>query len=225
MSLVHEALQKAEREKLRKAGIAPTPPVPAASVVHPGQSSATHAAVPVTTVIPLGRETAPQEPGPATAAPPKSNSYLLPALIGCVAIVAVIATVFLVSSAASVWRQSKPVASTPASASGSAETPAVTTAPAPAAKPAEPVQPQPAVQSPVQPPASVSVPPPATSAADESKYKLSGIMTDPDGKFVAVLNGRVAYEGYYIDGATVKKIERNRVTIDDHGHEAVLRLF
>lgn len=50
-------------------------------------------------------------------------------------------------------------------------------------------------------------------------------MTDPDGKFVAVLNGRVAYEGYYIDGATVKKIERNRVTIDADGHEQVLRLF
>jgi hypothetical protein len=63
------------------------------------------------------------------------------------------------------------------------------------------------------------------AAADESKYKLSGIMKDPDGKFVAVLNGRVAYEGYFIDGATVKKIERDRITIDDHGREAVLRLF
>ena len=50
-------------------------------------------------------------------------------------------------------------------------------------------------------------------------------MTDPDGKYVAVVNGRVTYEGSYVDGATVKKIERDRVTIDDHGRDTVLRLF
>lgn len=50
-------------------------------------------------------------------------------------------------------------------------------------------------------------------------------MKDPDGKYVAVLNGRVAYEGYYIDGATVKKIERDRVTVEVTGRETVLRLF
>ena len=60
---------------------------------------------------------------------------------------------------------------------------------------------------------------------DESSFKLSGIMKDPDGKRVAVLDGRVAYEGYFIDGATVKKIETDRVTLDVKGHDVVLRLF
>jgi hypothetical protein len=73
--------------------------------------------------------------------------------------------------------------------------------------------------------ASPSVAPPVAPAIDESKYKLSGIMKDPDGKPVAVLDGRVAYEGYFIDGATVKKIETDRVTLDVKGHELVLRLF
>ena len=50
-------------------------------------------------------------------------------------------------------------------------------------------------------------------------------MKDPDGKRVAVLNGRVAYEGYYIDGATVKKIETDRAILDVKGQELVLRLF
>ena len=50
-------------------------------------------------------------------------------------------------------------------------------------------------------------------------------MRDPDGKYVAVLNGRVAYEGYYIDGATLKKIEEDRATIEVNGREQVLRLF
>jgi hypothetical protein len=60
---------------------------------------------------------------------------------------------------------------------------------------------------------------------DESKYKISGIMKDPDGKPMAVINGRAAYEGYYVDGATVEKIETDRVTIDVKGQKAVLRLF
>ena len=60
---------------------------------------------------------------------------------------------------------------------------------------------------------------------DESKYKISGIMKDPDGKPVAVLNGRVAYEGYFIDGATIKKIDPDRVTLDVKGQDLVLRLF
>lgn len=50
-------------------------------------------------------------------------------------------------------------------------------------------------------------------------------MKDPDGKPVAVINGHVAYEGYYVDGAIVEKIETDRVTIDIHGQKAVLRLF
>ena len=217
MSLVHEALQKAEREKQRKAGIAPSAPPPVLTTPHTVQTSTAHAPAATVAVAPLGKEPVAEEPAPTLAEPAKTNSFLLPALIGCVAIVAIIAIVFLVSSAASVLRQSKEIPSAHAAIAA--------TAPAPVAKSPEPTQPQPAVQPPVGPAAAPSAPPPAATAADESKYKLSGIMKDPDGKFVAVLNGRVAYEGYYIDGATVKKIERDRITIDNHGHEAVLRLF
>ena len=49
-------------------------------------------------------------------------------------------------------------------------------------------------------------------------------MKDPDGKSVAVINGRVTYEGYYVDGATVDKIEADRVTLDIKGQKALLRL-
>ena len=44
---------------------------------------------------------------PAPEKPLETNHFLLPALIGCVAIVAIIAIVFLVSNASSVLRQSK----------------------------------------------------------------------------------------------------------------------
>ena len=50
-------------------------------------------------------------------------------------------------------------------------------------------------------------------------------MKEADGKYSAVLNGRVAYEGYYIDGATVERIEPDRVTLDVKGQKTVLRLF
>jgi len=211
MSLVHEALQKAEREKQRKTGVAPSAPPPVPAAPPPVHASTVHLPVPLPAVAPLGREPAAEEPAPPAVAPARTNSFLLPTLIACVAVVAIIAVVFLVGNAASVFRQTKEITSARAAT--------------PAAKVAESVQPQPAAQPSVGPAAAPSTPPPMATAADESKYKLSGIMTDPDGKYVAVLNGRIAYEGYYIDGATVKKIEHDRITIDDHGHEAVLRLF
>jgi hypothetical protein len=40
-----------------------------------------------------------------------------------------------------------------------------------------------------------------------------------------VINGHVTYEGYYVDGATVEKIETDRVTININGQKAILRLF
>jgi hypothetical protein len=123
--------------------------------------------------------------------------------------------VFLASNATSAFRQSKEVSPAPA-----------TVVPAPAAKLPEPLPPpahrtaQASAES-----AAPSVPSPVTSPASDSKYKLSGIMKDPDGKYVAVLNGRVAYEGYYIDGATLKKIDQDHATIEVNGREQVLRLF
>jgi hypothetical protein len=121
--------------------------------------------------------------------------------------------VFLVSNFSSTLRQSKESLTVAAAVA------------APAVKPAVPAETQPAVQ----PPTDSATPPnartPTTPAIDESKYKLSGIMKDPDGKYVAVLNGRVAYEGYYIDGATLEKIDPDRVTLDVKGQKTVLRLF
>jgi hypothetical protein len=140
----------------------------------------------------------------------ETNHYLLPALIGCVAIVAIIAIVFLVSNASSVLRQTKQVA--PVSAASAAPVPvAPTTAPSVT---------QPAGDSTTTP----AVPPSTLPFADESKYKISGIMKDPDGKPVAVINGRVTYEGYYVDGAIVEKIETDRVTLDIKGQKELLRL-
>ena len=50
-------------------------------------------------------------------------------------------------------------------------------------------------------------------------------MKDPQGNYCAVINGRVVYVEQYIDGAVVKNIERDRVTLDENGREAVVRLF
>jgi hypothetical protein len=208
MSLVHEALQKAEREKQRKLGTAPSQPISYAAP-HPVSTPVVHTPVGAAPV-------ASHKPAAPVEQPPKTNNVLLPVLIGCVAIVATVAVVFLVSNATSVLRQSKE--STPVAASA---------APAPAAQSTSPAVPLPIVTPPIGAAAPASVPVPAVSApaVDESKYKLSGIMKDPDGKPVAVLNGRVAYEGYFIDGATVKKIETDRAILDVKGQEVVLRLF
>jgi len=212
MSLVHEALQKAEREKQRKLGTAPgAPGSPGAPPAVP--TPIIHAPVATAPLASAGRAAASHEPTTPVEEPPKTNNVLLPALIGCVAIVAMIAIVFLVSNATSLLRQSRENPPVAASA-----------APAPVAKSTSPAAPQPTVP-PIDSAAAPSVAPPVAPAIDESKYKLSGIMKDPDGKPVAVLDGRVAYEGYFIDGATVKKIETDRVTLDVKGHELVLRLF
>jgi hypothetical protein len=220
MSLVHEALRKAEREKQRKAGTVPSaPPAPHQPAPPPPAQNHTpvvHAPVAATPVAPTRREATPRSQTPAGEEPRKTNHFLLPALIGCVAIVATIAIVFLVSYALSMLRQPKenpPVAALAASV--------------PAVESTAPANPPAAAQL-VAPPAADSAPTPnaapAVLPADESKYKISGIMKDPDGKSVAVINGRVTYEGYYVDGATVDKIEADRVTLDIKGQKALLRL-
>ena len=156
----------------------------------------------------IPRQATPQEE------PSHSRNFLLPSLIGCVAIVAIIAIVFLASNAGSVLRQSKE--STPAVAA---------IAPDPTVKPILSVEPQPATPAPADAATAPSVTPPPALVIDESKYKLSGIMKDPDGKPVAVVNGHVLYEGFSVEGATVKKIDTDHVTLDVRGHEVVLRLF
>ena len=220
MSLVHEALRKAEREKQRKAGTvlgappAPHPPAPPQAVQ--AAAPAPFAAAPIS---PAGHELAPLPQMPVEEQPRETNHFLLPALIGCVAIVAIIAIVFLVSNFSSVLRQTKEI-TPPASASAAPAPVAQSTAP-PDLPATAPSVAQPTADSATTP----AVPPTTSPPIDESKYKISGIMKDPDGKPMAVINGRAAYEGYYVDGATVEKIETDRVTIDVKGQKAVLRLF
>ena len=161
---------------------------------------------------PIPRHTDARPAAPALEKPLETNHFLLPALIGCVAIVAIIAIVFLVSNASSVLRQSK-------------ESAPVAAAPPPVATSAAPAEPQPTAPPRSDSATPPNVPSPAASAIDESKYKLSGIMKDPDGKNVAVLNSRVVYEGFFIDGATVEKIGPDRVTLDVNGQKVVRRLF
>ena len=220
MSLVHEALRKAEREKQRKTGAAPSAPAtphqpapPPPAEIH---TPVVHAPVTVTPIAPARQEAATHSQPPAAEQPRETSRFLLPTLIGCVAIVAIIAIVFLATNAFSVLRQSKEIAP-PASA-----------AVAPVQQSTAPANPPAAAPTAVQPVAdsstTPSVAPPALPLVDESKYKISGIMKDPDGKPVAVINGRVAFEGYYIDGATVEKIESDRVTLDIKGQKGILRL-
>ena len=215
MSLVHEALRKAEREKQRKTGTVPSaPPAPhPPAPPPPAQTHApvVHAPVAATPVAPTRPEAALPSPTPAgTEQPRESSRFLLPALIGCVAIVAIIAIVFLVSNASSLLRQTKEAAPVPIAQSAAPANPSATT----------PSVAEPTADSATTP----GAPPPTAPPIDESKYKISGIMKDPDGKPMAVINGRDAYEGYYIDGATVEKIEADRVTIDVKGQKALLRL-
>lgn len=77
----------------------------------------------------------------------------------------------------------------------------------------------------VQPPHPVNAVEPHPTVADDLQFKITGIMKDPEGKYCAVLNGRVIYETQYVDGATVKRIERDRVTLEVGGREVVARLF
>ena len=204
MSLVHEALRKAEREKQRKLGIAPVvsapTPVPSHAPAHaPG----------VATPLPA-RAFAPVTP--SEPAPQKSHYTLFLAVISIVAFVAIVAIVFLVSRI------------TP----GSSETAKTTPTPVVAKEEPKPVEshawppevPKPAVESPVP-----AVEPVAPAAVDVSNFTLSGIMTDPEGKLCAVLNGRVVYVDGYVEGAVVKSIDRDRVTLDIKGRDVVLRLF
>ena len=66
--------------------------------------------------------------------------------------------------------------------------------------------------------------PPAGSTANDLRFKLTGIMSVPEGGFSAVINGKAVVENDYVDGATVKRIDRDRVALDLNGHELMVRL-
>ena len=165
MSLVYEALQKAEREKQRKTG---TPSAPAMK--------------PVAVEKPV-----------TPAAQAKSHQGALVVVAASVALVAIVAIVLMV------------VRQTPD-------------------KPEEPVRPVVPNVVKSQPVAPVQTPVPQ---AKEAVLKLTGIAPLPDGGFCAFFAGQPlpVYEEQTIDAATVKKIEKDRVTLEINGREVVLRLF
>lgn len=177
MSLVYEALRKAEREKERKnTPIAPVTPPPA----------------PVKAPAPA--------PSPVAPESPASPNYMS-VLIVCVSLVAVVAIAYMVMMATS----------RPVTLRAVEETPHVVEPTAPVVVPAPVVEP--------------SAPRGPATTENDSRFKLTGIMGRPEGGFGAILNGRPVYEGHYVDGAIVKKIERDRVTLDLNGREIVVRLF
>lgn len=221
MSLVHEALQKAEREKQRKTGVAPAPPHKFSPPPAPAPSfspSESRQAEPSATVSVTGTFAAGQPVAAVSVdGPAKKQSSFLTLLIVSVAVVAIVAIVFLASLAASAIRDSRRVvgdgaaAALPAAPAAQAAvaqpaTAAAVAGPA-AAEPAAPQEQQPAVTSP------------------DPRYKISGITKDTDGKYWAIINGQLRSEDEYIDGAIVKSVERDRATLDVNGQTVVLRLF
>jgi hypothetical protein len=182
MSLVYEALRKAEREKERKAG----PPLSPASA--PPSAPQTTVAAPVL---------------PPTPAPRRGARNDLSALILGVSLVAVAALAYVIVVV------TKSIPAPRAEEAGTRPAAAATPAAAPAAPAPGPPAPAPA----------------APATANDPRFHLTGIMGWPDGGFGAVINGKNVREGYYVDGAIVKKIERDRVTLNVDGVEVVLRLY
>ena len=186
MSLVYEALRKAEREKERKTGHVSLPqPVSAEPRLtqSPAANIAVHAA------------TSPVHAGGAPAIP-DIGVRTVSGLIVVVAVLAIAAT--------AVWFYAATKRH-----SGSAKAPETAATP-------DAVRPE-------TPPAQTAVPA-ATTTENDPRFKLTGIMIMGD-SYGAVINGHIVYDGHYVDGAIVKKVERDRVTLDWNGRETVLRLF
>lgn len=176
MSLVYEALQKAEREKQRKTSI-PSAPTPQ--------------------VAPAPKSVAVEKPVAAAPVPAKSHQAALIVVAASVALVAIVAIVLMV------FRQSPNKTDEPTRL----VTPEVV-------KPATVARVHATPATPVDP---VSKP----------SLKLTGIAPLPEGGFCAFFAGQPlpVYEEQHIEGAIVKKIEKDRVTLDINGREVVLRLF
>ncbi len=181
MSLVYEALQKAEREKERRTGVSPVPPTAAT----PG---------------PLAQGAVATAPTPLETKPAARN-YISTLVLG-VSLAALAALAYIIV----VVTKSIPTPRAEDGATRSVASAPPAVAPAPSA------------------PHTSAAPAPAPTANDP-RFHLTGIMGWPDGGFGAVINGKNVREGYYIDGAIVKKIERDRVTLQVDGNEVVLRLY
>jgi len=105
---------------------------------------------------------------------------------------------------------------------------AVSAPPAPPANiPAvpEPVPPVPVAVAPVLPPPGVPVAAPDNnSAANDARFKLTGIMKFGE-EYSAVINGHVVARDQSVNGAIVKVVTPDRVTLSVDGREIVVRLF
>jgi hypothetical protein len=211
MSLVHDALQKAEREKLRKTGAQPLSTPKPAQPFSPARPRPVESTV-TTSVTGVSRAVASPTLSPEVP-PQKKQSGLLPMLIGIVAIVALVAIVFLAMLATSTFRDSRTsVQSTPSAS------------PTPTPSVAVP-KPQEQSTAPVVTTEPAPAPPqPLSTAATESGFHLTGIMPNPDGKYMAILNGHVVSESSFVDGATIKSIEHNQVMLDVNGKQLVLQM-
>lgn len=98
--------------------------------------------------------------------------------------------------------------------------PAAPVGPATAAQPVASVAPVAAI-----PPAPVAAALlPADTTANDPRFKLTGIMR-LGAEYSAVINGHVVAREQYVDGAIVKSVERDRVTLNIDGREIVVRLF
>ncbi len=174
MSLVHQALRKAEAEKQRHA----PPPASPPGVTVP-------AVAPVAALDKRGSPPPPPAPRPVEP----SSSRLLPVALIALAAVAIVALVVIAmrSGPAPVARET------------------ITTTEAPRL------------------PSAATEPPPAPPVAD--RWKLTGISKDPAGNYLAIINGSLRGVNEFVDGAVIKQIERDRVTLDVDGQEKVVRLF
>lgn len=167
MSLVYEALQKAEREKTSRTGASPVPVAPVKQ---------------------------PEPPRPVAATPVTRQSHL-GVIVACASIV-VLAAIVIFALLATRNR---------------VEQPDHTSTAVPVA-PSEPVTSTPTTPAP-------------HSTANDPRFRITGITGNAEIGYGAFINGRFVYEKQYVDGAIVKKIERDRATLDVDGRDVVIRLY
>lgn len=60
--------------------------------------------------------------------------------------------------------------------------------------------------------------------ASSSSVKLEGIIYDPNGRSMAILNGKAYLAGEAVGDATVVKIQKDHVVISVNGEEQTLRI-
>ncbi len=221
MSLVHQALRKAEQEKQRHAA-----PTPAPHAVNETRRASVAVDQPITAPDRPAPSTAPATAAisnPASAVAPAATANpslsIFPVLLSIVTFVAIVAMVFIVIRATTIGPATQDTSTRDNVKTQNDPDPGL-----PATTTAEP--PLPAAAATTAPtPAAVTATSTTTTRAIESQYDLTGITQFPDGRQAAVINGQLRSEDQYVDGAIIKKIERDRVTLDVDGQVLVKRLF